>query len=453
MPLGPTPIVISAPQNPFLEMLTRGAMMAIQQNMQMKQLEMQAKLQEQQDVRKLEREMAVHGFTDSPDDAGYTPEDLADPEKKRQIQTIKLGDKTWYKAKEPGERPSIFDIGIPGYKGVQLGKTFQIIKPEPKKVHTLGENQVLLDETGNLIAKGPPKTFAPQQPPAELQMWSIENTLRAKQGLPPLTPSEFKNASQRQSYDIIAELNQKGEPIPGTQKYHIVGQPLPPQHGIVQKNVTTVNVSNMLGMEKTTKTDLEKDLLSSHERLSGLISTVDLYDPDFLTFSGKTQAALGNYAEKMGVAVGPGASQFLTRKQAFDTSVMTDFNSYRKEVTGAASSYGELNKFILPVFPNPDMGQSRFEGAMARTLWRTMAIFKRNEALLRRGLIKADMLEKDREGIYDKHPLSQFVLTPNELADILEPRITALLNRDDEAAKAQLRIYDQIIESAKSGQF
>ena len=113
---------------------------------------------------------------------------------------------------------------------------------------------------------------------------------------------------------------------------------------------------------KKTTNDLQKDVVSGISTLNDLDRISNSYKKDYLTYQGQAAAwALGKI-DKAGIPIGKKGTNLVKGKRAFKSGVDQFFNSYRKEITGAAAAYKELELLKDSLF-SQDLGPVEFEAA------------------------------------------------------------------------------------------
>lgn len=137
---------------------------------------------------------------------------------------------------------------------------------------------------------------------------------------------------------------------------------------------TNVTVNMPGALEKSTTSDIQKSLASDYEITNQLDNAVNEFDPEYLTVLGKgknwvnswrekLQTGNRNFDEFMGTNLSQEDKAALKGYTGFVQNVERLFNAYRKEITGAAASYQELER-LYKSFINTDMSPSQFEAAV-----------------------------------------------------------------------------------------
>ena len=111
------------------------------------------------------------------------------------------------------------------------------------------------------------------------------------------------------------------------------------------------------GLTTPVKTVLQKDMLGAQESLANLDAIGGKFAGDYLTYEGRAKAAVGGFADKLGV--GGDLAQFNAKRAEFVSNVRQFFNVYRKEITGAAAGEKELDR-LMGAMMNENMGPQEF---------------------------------------------------------------------------------------------
>lgn len=137
---------------------------------------------------------------------------------------------------------------------------------------------------------------------------------------------------------------------------------------------------NQQGNQPLTKTEtsaLQKDIPALEQQKQQIEHIGDLYDPNFLTYTGKARTGINRVLDKAGLN-GPEGKAQLAGATKFKQNVEQVFNAYRKDITGAAAAVAELDRLKQSVI-NTDQSPTEFEAAMgefARQLQRGLDIKK-----------------------------------------------------------------------------
>lgn len=119
------------------------------------------------------------------------------------------------------------------------------------------------------------------------------------------------------------------------------------------KLAATVGGVDPAFLEKTVKTEVEKDIKSSIESVSSLVGILENFDRDFLTTQGKFKAKLNKMADIFDKPDLFGGREFANRQTAFISQAKTAFLTLRKHFTGVAGGIKELEQ-IAKSFPDAD---------------------------------------------------------------------------------------------------
>ena len=134
---------------------------------------------------------------------------------------------------------------------------------------------------------------------------------------------------------------------------------------LLTKPESSVNISNVVGgrqpLTKPTRNKVQDELRSAEESLRRTQRIRETFDPDMLTFLGKGEAAIAEFADRANVS-SANQKTLLRKKRAFTQNVNREFNAYRKLITGAAASVQELESLKTAII-NEDLSPSQFESA------------------------------------------------------------------------------------------
>lgn len=153
---------------------------------------------------------------------------------------------------------------------------------------------------------------------------------------------------------------------------------------------------------KGVNTELQKQIAGDRVILRDLASIRQKFRPDFLTFAGRTDAALSAFNEKAEGIPGkkalesvpvvgnllknsPEERQFLKDRTKFNNEVEQTFNSYRKLITGAAAAVAELDR-LQRTFLSGEMSPSQFEAALSTLEEKTARAVQVRQDLVNQGV-------------------------------------------------------------------
>lgn len=140
------------------------------------------------------------------------------------------------------------------------------------------------------------------------------------------------------------------------------------------------------GLDKSNKRNAEAEIMSAMKSLDRLDSISRNYDPSYLTYSGQIQDWFSRTKEKFGGELDPASKQRVVQKRKFTQAVNTEFNAYRKLITGAAAAVQELEALKKAMLAD-DLSPTEFESAYStyrEELKRTVRI---NRMLIREGIM------------------------------------------------------------------
>lgn len=146
---------------------------------------------------------------------------------------------------------------------------------------------------------------------------------------------------------------------------------------IVQPDGTVVK---MQGLSGAAQSETQKSLMGNEKALSQFAKIEKDYDPAYFTYANQAGAKLSKEAEKSsgipGLAQGTellanmttgmskeDRAKFLAKRAGYMNKVDQVFNTYKKEITGAAAGEREIEQ-LRASFLNGDMSPSEFKGAL-----------------------------------------------------------------------------------------
>lgn len=149
---------------------------------------------------------------------------------------------------------------------------------------------------------------------------------------------------------------------------------------------TEAEAGDALGLTKPTTNDLQTALLEADAQLDGLVNIMQKYDPKFTTIANQVkQWGTGWYERMTGDIPASEAAEFQQYSEWRRNSVDA-FNRYIKFITGAAMSVKEAER-IQKAFPDASTdSHTRYVGKLREVARQTMAVRKRAQQALVRGL-------------------------------------------------------------------
>lgn len=106
----------------------------------------------------------------------------------------------------------------------------------------------------------------------------------------------------------------------------------------------------LTGLQKSTKGQLEKQIIEAGTNIQQFDAIEELFDPTYLTYKGKGLAQLQRVGEKLGLEFD---AQYLENRTRWFQQAKTAFLEWRKWVTGVAGGPEEM-KEIAKSFPDPE---------------------------------------------------------------------------------------------------
>lgn len=138
-------------------------------------------------------------------------------------------------------------------------------------------------------------------------------------------------------------------------------------------------------LQKPNAREVEERIISNGESLARLKTIKDNYNRDFLTYQGRFNNIKNAIKSKAGMNLSDEDRALLRQRRRFTQGVNTEFNAYRKLITGAAAAVQELES-LKKAMISEDLSPDEFEAAFdeySSELGRSIRIRNR---LLREGL-------------------------------------------------------------------
>ena len=157
--------------------------------------------------------------------------------------------------------------------------------------------------------------------------------------------------------------------------------------GAYEVGKPTIQATSMegLGLSKAGVTTAEKAVLGA----KGLQRTLEIMDvqfePDFLTYQGKTKAAIAEGLGKLGITSDAEINNFIKRKSEWEAANLQYFNQYRKEITGVAAGEKEI-AYLEASIPNISDSPAVYKAKIKLQRELNQDIIDRNQQFLATGL-------------------------------------------------------------------
>jgi hypothetical protein len=184
---------------------------------------------------------------------------------------------------------------------------------------------------------------------------------------------------------------------------------------IVQPDGTVVR---MQGLNQAAATETQKSLMSKESALNQFDKIEKNYDPDYFTYANKAGAKLSKEAEKTkgiplvsqgtellaNVTTGMSKedrAKFLEKRAGYMNQVDQMFNTYKKEITGAAAGEKEIEQ-LRASFLNGEMSPSEFKGSLDQVVSKYKSEADQAKTALGVGIPVASKLDYYRQGLKAK---------------------------------------------------
>lgn len=216
----------------------------------------------------------------------------------------------------------------------------------------LNEEATGLERLGYLKAPRAEKTEAATE---------LQKLIAARDALPPNDPN-------RQAYnDRIAKITQSSNGISIDAEGNV-------QIGGPAKEMQSTNVK-----------EAEARVVGAGESLARLQTIKENYKPVFLTYGGRWNNLVSNIKSKAGFELTDEDRDLLRQRRRFTQGINTEFNAYRKMITGAAASVQELTS-LKDAMISDDLSPDAFESAFDEYSSELSRSIRIRNKLLREGL-------------------------------------------------------------------
>lgn len=209
----------------------------------------------------------------------------------------------------------------------------------------------------------------------------------------PLIPG----STPQQSFDIVQGLDENGQMaffrVPKQGDPGIIpGMKPVPKNGF---NVTTADGTTVsyggtqLPVEKSNKGEWERQVGDAIVSLDRLEQITRDFKPEYLTLAGQIENKVNKGADYLGLAT-PEQKKAITERRRFTQNVNTEFNAYRKEITGAAAAIAELERLKDGMIAD-DLGPTEFASALETYKSERARIVRIRNKLMRDGVPSAGL--------------------------------------------------------------
>lgn len=141
------------------------------------------------------------------------------------------------------------------------------------------------------------------------------------------------------------------------------GQIIPTKHPSARVPSTSVTVQTG-AVEKSTRGQIEKDVIDLQTTLGELNQINEDYNEDFFTYRGRGKAYFTALAEKAEVPVSKAAKDFLSQKTKFFADAKRVFLKFRKFITGVAGGIEEFKEIAKATIDPESDSPTQFKAKM-----------------------------------------------------------------------------------------
>lgn len=141
----------------------------------------------------------------------------------------------------------------------------------------------------------------------------------------------------------------------------------------------------IMPLDKPNARKSQEKLISSIESLKRMDKIYSDYKPEFLTFQGRLKNGFSALKDKAGVDLSDDERTALRQYRRFSQNVDTEFNAYRKLITGAAAAVAELES-LKKAMISTDLSPEQFESAWETYRSELAYTVRIHNRLLRQGL-------------------------------------------------------------------
>jgi len=139
------------------------------------------------------------------------------------------------------------------------------------------------------------------------------------------------------------------------------GRIVPTEHPSARVPTTTIYTG---AIEKSTRGQIEKDVIDLQSTLGELKQIDKEFNPDFFTYRGKGRAYFTALAEKAEIPVSKAAKEFLSKKTKFFADAKRVFLKFRKFITGVAGGIEEFREIAKATIDPESDSPTQFKAKM-----------------------------------------------------------------------------------------
>jgi hypothetical protein len=144
-----------------------------------------------------------------------------------------------------------------------------------------------------------------------------------------------------------------------------------------------------VALDRPNTRQAQEKIISASESLQRLDRIKENYNPEFLTYAGRFNKTISSIMSKAGMDLSAEDKSMVKQYRKFTQGVNTEFNAYRKLITGAAASVQELES-LKNAMISTDLSPADFEGAFEEYKTELSRVIRIRNRLLREGVSTTD---------------------------------------------------------------
>lgn len=221
-----------------------------------------------------------------------------------------------------------------------------------------------------------------------------------------MTPSELKAAAQMPLSQFQNALKYKVMQFGQVKEYKDMVDAQKPAKSSAGTQITFNEDGSIASYSSSptqgTKTEIQKDIKNTEKAMTQIDKLKNDYDPSYFTYKGQADVSAAKFAEKSkGTPILEGVSNlvasnltgktkeeqadFIEKRSKYMNNIEQVFNTYKKEITGAAAGEREI-EMLRKSFLNGDMSPSEFQGAMEQVVSKYKSESDINKGVLTKGI-------------------------------------------------------------------